>query len=1120
MSPTLLLALQLSTAAFAGTLADLQPGQWTQLSGTQLRPLNPCPADNCAYSGPNSGFAGLMDAWNGGTFDTVGNRLLVWGGGHEAYYGNDLYAFDLDTGAWSQLIAPAPYAANSTHEAAGQYPDGSPISRHTYNSLVFVESQNTFMCTGAYARSPSGSSGDGRFWTVDFDGPATWSEVSPTDANTNIVVGYAAYNPATDTVYYHHSSGGRFHSYDPATDTHTYLAQKPLFIYAAPAVDPVRNRMLVLGGSLPQAFVWDLDATPPVAIDLLDNTTFTASGGGALASLSQMGLGYDAANDMYVAWDSGRTVYLIDAATFEVTTYTPTAGDDPGPPQNNGTYGRFQYAPDLGSFVLVNSVDSDVYMFTPPGDGSSQPVDSDWQDRASAPGVLMATRFDDPAEVFDWVHGDSTQDHVYWEQGNAASGGGALGIEVRADDGANSGNWRRWLSDDERSFVEGDVFYVSYRQYFPAYFATHRFLGGGGWKQSIISRNAGDMNGESQSGETGSNQLNEIVLNNNRYRSMVQGYNRATNGTYAGWQVSAVTACSSTDFIMQNAVDRGPQSVGTPCDNDRARYGGLYSYGGPSGPPDPLTGAFTYPQDGWATFKIRVELGSQGTSTANSHVQVWAARDGEDFELLIDRDDLDLGDGPAHNTLWLLPYDTGKQPDPSREDTYTLYDEVIVSLEDIAAPGFAVAPSDTTPPSVPSGLQADTTHDSISISWDPSTDDVGVTAYEVFVDGVLDRSVTSTSWTGSALSDTTYAITVRARDAAGNRSSPAAITVTTEAQPPLGGTLLGHWRLDQTSGLAVPDAVGLADGTITGSPTWASGPRGGALQFYGTESVQLGAVDVGPLDRITLATWVRIDSVAGNGYESRFISKSVGPQADDHTWMLGNFGDGTALRFRLKTNGSTTSLQSANGALPLGTWLHVAGTYDGTTMRIFVDGIEVGSRAATGSIPAEPTVSAALGNQPTGAGPRGLIGLLDDVYLFDAALSGGELLSLANDGVCPDADLDGICDADLHLEQTPIVPGQPMTFTVEGARPGARVYVLASTRLGATPLCHPVAAGVCTDLRRPTVLGTVRADAGGAAALTVPVPSSIPAGWTVYTQAAWIDGTDGDVTQLITTQVP
>ena len=89
---------------------------------------------------------------------------------------------------------------------------------------------------------------------------------------------------------------------------------------------------------------------------------------------------------------------------------------------------------------------------------------------------------------------------------------------------------------------------------------------------------------------------------------------------------------------------------------------------------------------------------------------------------------------------------------------------------------------DTTPPSVPGGLNSPSkTSTSVSLAWNASTDNTGVTAYDVYRGGALAGSPTSTSFNVTGLTaNTTYSFTVRARDAAGNASAQSgAISVTT-----------------------------------------------------------------------------------------------------------------------------------------------------------------------------------------------------------------------------------------------------------------------------------------------------------------------------------------------------
>ncbi|WP_128755379.1 fibronectin type III domain-containing protein [Aquimarina sediminis] len=91
---------------------------------------------------------------------------------------------------------------------------------------------------------------------------------------------------------------------------------------------------------------------------------------------------------------------------------------------------------------------------------------------------------------------------------------------------------------------------------------------------------------------------------------------------------------------------------------------------------------------------------------------------------------------------------------------------------------------DTDPPTVPANLSASNTTDvSTSLSWDASTDNVGVTGYDVYQDGVVVATVATTTVDITGLTaSTSYAFSVIAKDAAGNQSGASAtLTVTTLA---------------------------------------------------------------------------------------------------------------------------------------------------------------------------------------------------------------------------------------------------------------------------------------------------------------------------------------------------
>src|SRR5699024_5795701 len=76
-------------------------GHWEEIPHTHMR-------DVCA-SKPDVGTGDCsmaIEAYSGGALDPEGNRLYVLGGGHNDYYGNEVYAFDINTRSWHRVTEP------------------------------------------------------------------------------------------------------------------------------------------------------------------------------------------------------------------------------------------------------------------------------------------------------------------------------------------------------------------------------------------------------------------------------------------------------------------------------------------------------------------------------------------------------------------------------------------------------------------------------------------------------------------------------------------------------------------------------------------------------------------------------------------------------------------------------------------------------------------------------------------------------------------------------------------------------------------------------------------------------------------------------------------------------
>lgn len=139
---------------------------------------------------------------------------------------------------------------------------------------------------------------------------------------------------------------------------------------------------------------------------------------------------------------------------------------------------------------------------------------------------------------------------------------------------------------------------------------------------------------------------------------------------------------------------------------------------------------------------------------------------------------------------------------------------------------------DTTPPSIPAGVTASNlTPTGFTLSWSASSDDVGVSGYEVQVDGAVYATTSGTTVVVSGrTAATSYAVRVRAQDTAGNYSPlSSAVTVTTPA-PPAPPT-----PTPQTLFTTQVPAAGYADGPYTLTTRFVSDAAGQitGLRVYG-----------------------------------------------------------------------------------------------------------------------------------------------------------------------------------------------------------------------------------------------------------------------------------------------
>ncbi|MBP2473353.1 hypothetical protein JOF53_002225 [Crossiella equi] len=173
---------------------------------------------------------------------------------------------------------------------------------------------------------------------------------------------------------------------------------------------------------------------------------------------------------------------------------------------------------------------------------------------------------------------------------------------------------------------------------------------------------------------------------------------------------------------------------------------------------------------------LAVDLG--GSATVNRVVLNWETAFATDYQIQVSADgrtwstvkSVTGGDGGVDEITGLGVAARHVRVNGTRRATTYGY-----SLYEFSVYGARTGSGDIQPPTAPTGLTATATADTVSLSWTASTDNVGVTGYDVLRDGNLVGSATSTSFTDTGLtSGTTFRYTTRARDAAGNLSEESA----------------------------------------------------------------------------------------------------------------------------------------------------------------------------------------------------------------------------------------------------------------------------------------------------------------------------------------------------------
>ncbi|NVO03392.1 MAG: T9SS type A sorting domain-containing protein [Bacteroidetes bacterium] len=138
---------------------------------------------------------------------------------------------------------------------------------------------------------------------------------------------------------------------------------------------------------------------------------------------------------------------------------------------------------------------------------------------------------------------------------------------------------------------------------------------------------------------------------------------------------------------------------------------------------------------------------------------------------------------------------------------------------------------------------------------------------------------------------------------------------------------------------------------------------------------------------ITIEAWINATAWRANYWEGSIINKEC-DGCPDAGYML-RVGNGGILNFGLSVGAGWTELNSPASLLVTGTWYHVAGVYDGTNMYLYINGVQVASKAQTGSISSNST-PLEIGRM-NADNSRYFAGKIDEIRIWNLGLNSAEI---------------------------------------------------------------------------------------------------------------------------------
>jgi hypothetical protein len=345
-----------------------EPGQFAVIPGSELRSVLVrsdefafCGQIDCARS------SNVLDAWNGGAFDSVRGEFRVHGGGHADYGGNEIYLFDFSTLKWTRETEPQPLTGplmgdNDGDGSADSCPTPAigPPAMHTYQGFLYVPKIDRYWLLGTAGYCKNGTAG-GRAWEFDA-GAKVWTRMPEMELFARFT--RAMVDPESGNLLIHVGRRSGWFEVDPATRRVVRSFEKdPFGAYLdGPAVFDERRRVIyALVGGRPSdqllAYSWPSGGGNEFRARLVVEWPREGKKAWGIALHS---------SGLLVLWDGNARIIVIDPESGKVKEAT-TKGFRPGSARADDrarrVYSKWSYIPEIDAFFGITDPDLGIVLY-------------------------------------------------------------------------------------------------------------------------------------------------------------------------------------------------------------------------------------------------------------------------------------------------------------------------------------------------------------------------------------------------------------------------------------------------------------------------------------------------------------------------------------------------------------------------------------------------------------------------------------------------------------------------------------------------------------------------------------------------------------------------------------